>query len=237
MGPKKKIKIGSENQPEQTAGEAEKTTETPQFETPEQEASKFSSSNAETPADDMDRVESEGENDTPGESVHEMEAKIEAAANEAKESYDRFLRVSAEFENYKKRTTRQVEEFKKYANQALIKDLLPVVDNLELALKSSTQSQGHPSGLVDGVDLTLKEVLKVFEKYHITPIDALGKPFDPKFHEAVMREESEEYTENTVINEMQRGYLIHDRLLRPTMVVVAMPKTTRGDNRHNNETE
>ena len=237
MGTKKKIKIGSKNQSDQTSKAAGKPAETSEIEMPEQVAPQIPSSKTESSPNDQDRVESAGDKSASDEPYHEMEAKLEAAVNEAKESYDRFLRVSAEFENYKKRSARQVEEFKKYANQALIKDLLPVVDNLELALKSSTQSKGNHSGLVDGVDLTLKEVFKVFEKYHITPIDALGKPFDPKFHEAVMREESEEYTENTVINEMQRGYLIHDRLLRPTMVVVAMPKTSHGDDRHNNETE
>ena len=232
MSAKKKIKIGTKNLSNQTAEGADKSPETP-----EQATSDYSSPHAGSPASDTNRVSSEETKEPGADSVHELEAKLEAAVNEAKESYDRFLRVSAEFENYKKRSARQVEEFKKFANQALVKDLLPVVDNLELALKSATQNQGHPSGLVDGVDLTLKEVLKVFEKYHITPIDALGKPFDPKFHEAVMREESEDYTENTVISEMQRGYLIHDRLLRPTMVVVAMPKASHGDDHPNNETE
>ena len=73
-------------------------------------------------------------------------------------------------------------------------------------------------------NLTRKEILKVFENFHVKPIEALGKPFDPNFHEAVMREESNEHPENTVVNELQKGYLMHDRLLRPSMVVVAMPK-------------
>jgi molecular chaperone GrpE len=116
-------------------------------------------------------------------------------------------------------------DFKKFANQSLLKELLPIIDNFELAIKAAAEApDGKDACLLDGVELTRKEILKVFENFHVEPIDALGKPFDPNFHEAVMREESDEHPENTVVNELQKGYLMHDRLLRPTMVVVAMPK-------------
>jgi molecular chaperone GrpE len=131
--------------------------------------------------------------------------------------------VSAEFENYKKRSAREMEDFRKFANQNLIKDLLPIVDNLELALRSYDDHENADSSLRDGIDLTLKEILKVFENHHVKPVEALGKTFDPKYHEAVMQEESDKHPENTVTNELQKGYLIHDRLLRPSMVVVAAP--------------
>jgi molecular chaperone GrpE len=135
------------------------------------------------------------------------------------------LRVSAEFENYKKRTAREMADFKKFANQSLLKELLPIIDNFELAIKAAAEApDGKDACLLDGVELTRKEILKIFENFHVEPIDALGKPFDPNFHEAVMREESDEHPENTVVNELQKGYLMHDRLLRPSMVVVAMPK-------------
>jgi molecular chaperone GrpE len=102
---------------------------------------------------------------------------------------------------------------------------LPIIDNLELALKSSEESgRNVDSKLREGVDLTRKEILKIFEKYNVKQIEALGEPFDPNYHEAVMREESDRYGENTVISELQKGYLMHDRLIRPTMVVVATPK-------------
>jgi len=157
--------------------------------------------------------------------VKDLRSKLETKTGEAEENYDRLLRVSAEFENYKKRTAREMVDFQKYANQSLLRELLPIIDNLELAIKAAAEAADSTDAcLLDGVELTRKEILKVFENFHVEPIDALGKPFDPNFHEAVMREESEEHPENTVVNELQKGYLMHDRLLRPSMVVVAMPK-------------
>jgi molecular chaperone GrpE len=159
-------------------------------------------------------------------SLKEMEARFEAKEAEAKETYDRLLRVSADFENYKKRSTREMEEFRKYANQSLLKEMLSVVDNLELAINSSSDGKNTDKTLIEGLNLTLNEILRVFEKFNVTPIEAQGKTFDPAYHEAVMREETDDYPENSVISEFQKGYLIHDRLLRPAMVVVAVPKTT-----------
>jgi molecular chaperone GrpE len=103
----------------------------------------------------------------------------------------------------------------------LIKELLSVVDNLELAMNSTNGHKTIEQGLLQGLDLTHKEILKVFEKFNVKPIEAKGQAFDPAFHEAVMQEETDEFEANTVINELQKGYLIHDRLLRPSMVVVA----------------
>jgi len=153
--------------------------------------------------------------------IKDLEAQLEDKEQEAKENYDRLLRVSAEFENYKKRTSRELEEFRKFANQSLIKELLSVVDNLELAMNSANGHETIDQGLLQGLDMTHTEILKVFEKFNVKPIEAKGRIFDPTFHEAVMQEETDEFDENTVINELQKGYLIHDRLLRPSMVVVA----------------
>jgi len=163
-------------------------------------------------------------------SLKEMEARYEAKEQEAKETYDRLLRVSADFENYKKRAAREMEDYRKFANQSLLKEMLSVVDNLELAINSSNDGEKPDQSLIEGLNLTLNEILKVFERFNVKPIEARGKNFDPAFHEAVMREETDDYPENTVISEFQKGYLIHDRLLRPAMVVVAMPKTTAPKN-------
>jgi molecular chaperone GrpE len=169
------------------------------------------------PADTVQSPESEV--------IKELRSKLETKTGEAEENYDRLLRVSAEFENYKKRTAREMAELSKYANQSLIRELLPIIDNLELAIKAAAETtDGSDACLLDGVELTRREILKVFENFHVEPIEAFGKPFDPNFHEAVMREENDEHPENTVVNELQKGYLMHDRLLRPSMVVVAMPK-------------
>jgi len=168
--------------------------------------------------------------------VKELEAKLEAKEKEAVETYDRLLRASAEFDNYKKRSSREMEEFRKFANQSLIKEMLSVVDNLELAMNSTNGHKAIDKDLLQGLEMTHKEILKVFEKFNVKPIDAKGQPFDPTFHEAVMQEETNDSPKNTVINELQKGYMIHDRLLRPSMVVVAKPKENNaGEKPHKKE--
>jgi len=200
MSQKKKIKIQTE---------------------PEEEESKIETSGkARTAEAELDKTEQSDIND----SVKDLEDKLHGKEVEAKETYDRLLRVSAEFENYKKRSAREMEEFRKFANQSLIKEMLSVVDNLELAMNSTDSQKAIDKGVVEGLEMTHREILRVFERFNVKPIDAKNQAFDPTFHEAVMQEETDEFPENTVINEMQRGYLIHDRLLRPAMVVVAKPK-------------
>lgn len=186
--------------------------------------------NTDKPAPDDDKsLSSENGDADPADTenpLKEIEARFEAKEEEAKEAHDRLLRVSADFENYKKRASREMEEFRKYANQSLLKEMLSVVDNLELAINSSNDGKNTDKNLIEGLNLTLNEILRVFEKFNVTPIEAQGKTFDPAYHEAVMREETDDYPENSVMSEFQKGYLIHDRLLRPAMVVVAVPKTT-----------
>ncbi len=205
MSGKKNIKINSESDGDQKKdADAEETAAESKMESPHGEPAK------------TDQVEGD-------DLIEDLEAKLESKEQEAKENYERLLRVSAEFENYKKRTSRDLEEFRKFANQSLIKEMLSVVDNLELATNSTNGHKTIDKGLLQGLDMTHKEILKVFEKFEVRPIDAMGQTFDPTFHEAVMQEETDEFAENTVINELQKGYLIHDRLLRPSMVVVARP--------------
>jgi len=183
-------------------------------------------------ADDKKAQENDSKKDkkiTAADPMKELKEKFKKSEVEAKQSYDRYLRVSAEFENYKKRSAREMDDFRKFANQSLVKELLPIVDNLELAIKSANDNKNVDNCLLDGVDLTLKEILKIFEKYHVKAIEALGITFDPRYHEAVMREETDKHPENSIINELQKGYLIHDRLLRPSMVVVAAPKRPDDD--------
>lgn len=199
----------------------------------------------ETDSEKVDDQEINPESETRGEespnseaeSIKDLEAKLEAKEQEAGETYDRLLRVSAEFDNYKKRSTREMEEFRKFANQSLIKEMLSVVDNLELAKNSTNDHKTIDKDLLQGLDMTHKEILKVFEKFNVKPIDAKGQPFDPAFHEAVMQEETDDVPKNTVINELQKGYMIHDRLLRPAMVVVAKPKEKKDDDEPHNKRE
>jgi molecular chaperone GrpE len=162
--------------------------------------------------------------------LKELEEKLKNTELEAKQTYDRFLRVSAEFDNYKKRSSREMSEFRKYANESLISDMLTVVDNIERAISTSSSDDKANSCIIEGVSLTLKEILRVFDNFGVKPIESLCKTFDPNFHQAVMQQESEEHPENTVIAELQKGYMIHDRLLRPSMVVVSKSKTTKNNN-------
>lgn len=148
-------------------------------------------------------------------------AKLEASDQKAQENYDRLLRLSAEFDNYKKRTARETAELVKYANEGLIKELLNIVDNLERAIESAGQESDADNPLKQGVQLTLDEVLKILERFNVKPVKAVGEPFDPAFHQAMMQQTSADHPANTVISEMQKGYVMHDRLLRPSMVVVA----------------
>jgi len=207
MSKKKKIKINVES--EETAENENTEKSAPaldEYDKPENETGDDEAANARNP-------------------LKELEARLESKEEEAKETYDRLLRVSADFENYKKRSTREMEEFRKYANQSLLKEMLTVVDNLELAINSAEEEKSTDEKLIEGLNLTRTEMLRVLEKFNVKPITARGEVFDPAFHEAVMREETDDYPENTVLSEFQKGYLIHDRLLRPAMVVVAASKS------------
>ena len=174
--------------------------------------------------EETDAAPAEESDAPPSDPLEDLEEKYEAAVEEQKQTFDRFLRVSAEFENYKKRKDRELADFRKFANESLFKDLLPLVDNLDRAVESAKQDQSSSSNFVDGVEMILNETLKVLDKYKVSPIDALNKPFDPSYHQAVYREESDQHPDNTVINVIQKGYMLHDRLLRPAMVVVSQAK-------------
>ena len=183
------------------------------------------SDSGDNPVENLDPATAENETVEPPDPLTELKAKLAAQEKEAKEAHDRLLRVSADYENYKKRSAREMEDFRKYANQSLLKEMLTVVDNLELAINSAKEEKKTDKKLIEGLNLTRDEMLRVFEKFDVKPISARGEKFDPAFHEAVMREETDDYPENTVLSEFQKGYLIHDRLLRPAMVVVAVPKS------------
>ncbi len=180
-------------------------------------------------------IDSDKDNKKTGDPLKEMEARLESLEKEAKESYDRFLRVSAEFENYKKRAAREMNDFRKFANESFVKAMLPIVDNLDRAIESSSNDDHAQNSVVEGVNMTLKEILKVFEQFNVKPFESLGKAFDPALHQAVMQEETVDHPENTILNELQKGYMMHDRLLRPAMVVVS--KTTESENQENEAQE
>lgn len=152
--------------------------------------------------------------------------RLAAAETKADDYYDRLLRTSAEFDNYKKRTAREMRDTIKFANERILKDLLIIVDNLERATDAVCAEDQKDNPLLQGIHLTLNELLKLLEQQGVKPIQAIDEPFDPTFHQAMMQEEVEGKPANTVVREMQKGYLIHDRLLRPALVGVS--KATQG---------
>jgi molecular chaperone GrpE len=158
--------------------------------------------------------------------VKKLRQELDAKCEEVKVNYDRFVRQVAELENFKKRATREKDEAVRFANESLVRDLLPVIDNLERAV-AHAQGGGNGKPLVEGVEMVLKGILDVLAKHGVAQISAVGQPFDPEKHEAMAQVESENHAPNTVIEEHHKGYLLKDRLLRPALVTVAMSLKTR----------
>ncbi len=156
----------------------------------------------------------------PPETLEEALAEMARLKEEAALNYDRWLRAAAEAENVRRRCEREKSDYLKYATESLIRELLPVVDNLERALEHTEGSQDCAT-LHRGVELTLKGLQAALERQGVVAIEALGRPFDPNLHEAVSVEERPTAGDNEVVGQLQRGYLLKDRLLRPALVVVA----------------
>jgi molecular chaperone GrpE len=154
------------------------------------------------------------------EAIADIEAARDKAQAEAKEQYDRLLRVSADFDNYKKRVAKEKADLTRYGNEELIKALLPVIDNLERALEHAAGA-GEQGGIREGVEMTLQQFSQILRRFGITPISAAGERFDPTRHEAVMEQATAEHDPGHVVAELEKGYLLNDRLVRPAKVVVA----------------
>jgi molecular chaperone GrpE len=149
----------------------------------------------------------------------EMVDPIEDVRREKDALQDRLLRTAAEFDNYRKRMERERRELSEYTAAEVVKDLLPILDNFERALQAPASADTET--FRKGIELIHKQMLDLLKKRGVKPIDALGADFDPNFHEAVIHEVSDEHREGEVMQELQRGYLLGDRLLRPAMVKVA----------------
>ena len=148
---------------------------------------------------------------------------LEHAEAQAAEYLEQLQRTQAEFANYKKRLEREREEFIGLANAALISKLLPILDDFERALQTVSDNLQSPTW-VEGVLLIERRLRTILEQEGLSEIEAVGEQFDPELHHAVVREETTEQGENTIIGEMQKGYRLHDKVLRPSMVrVAAMP--------------
>lgn len=133
---------------------------------------------------------------------------------------DRALRFQAELDNYRKRVSRQMDEERRYAQVPLIRDLLPVLDNVARAVEAAEKTADAAS-LLEGFRLVAKQLQGVLERHHCTPIEALHERFDPHLHEAILQQPSSEFPPNTVLDVVQAGYRVHDRVVRPAQVIVA----------------
>lgn len=142
---------------------------------------------------------------------------LEDKQKEIDEYKNRWLRAQADFDNYKKRMQREIQEINLYAGEQLVKDILPVIDNFERALDSEKDTN---DGFYKGVKLIYQQIIDVLKKHEIQEIEALGKPFDPSYHEAVMMVESEEFKPDTVAEVLLKGYMYHSKVIRPSMVKV-----------------
>jgi molecular chaperone GrpE len=144
--------------------------------------------------------------------------------NKSEESYDRYLRAQAEIDNILKRNKKEKEEWVKFSNERLIKELLPVMDNLEKAI-SHAKEENSLHALREGVELTLKGLKDILMKSGLEDVEAKGKPFDPCFHHAVSEQEDENVEAGVVLDEFQKGYTLNQRLIRPAMVVLSRGKS------------
>jgi molecular chaperone GrpE len=156
----------------------------------------------------------------------EAQQALAAAQAECAKNWDLYLRERAELENFRKRTQRDKEEFRIFTRKELLLEVLPVLDNLERALEHAGQGQ-EGQGLLAGVNMTVLQFRKVIEDFGARPMVTLGTPFDPSLHQAMAQQETADQPPGTVLSEYQKGYLLHDRLLRPALVVVA--KAPAGD--------
>lgn len=155
--------------------------------------------------------------------IGELKSELTKKEEELRKLHDKYLRICAEFENYKKRNMKEQMEFAKYANEKLLKELLPVIDNLERAISHSKETKDF-QGLIEGVELTYKQFLDSLSHFGVKVMNSLSEPFDPSKHQAIGQIESDKYDENIVAEELQKGYLLEDRILRPALVNVSKKK-------------
>ena len=151
---------------------------------------------------------------------------------ELQEINAKYLRLYAEFDNYKKRVSKDKEELIKYGNESLLYEILPFIDHLEMALKHASNEVS--SGLVQGVEITLRDLRKTLEKFGLTAIEADGKTFDPVVHHAMSQVERNDTEDNTVVEEFRRGYMLRDKVLRPALVAVSK-KTVKSEGQEQEE--
>lgn len=166
-------------------------------------------------------------------SLDDLVCQLEDVAKKADENWERFLRTQAEMENLRRRAEKDLENAHKFALEKFVRDLLPVIDSLELGIQAASGDNSGVEKLREGNELTLKQFQAVFEKFNIVTVNPLGERFNPELHLAMSIQESSDAEPNTVLTVFQKGYVLNGRLLRPAVVVVAksIPQTPKIDER------
>jgi molecular chaperone GrpE len=172
-----------------------------------------------------EKQETKGE-EKDSERVEMLTRDLKEEKKRSEEYLTRLKYVQADLENFKKRVDRQTEEVKKYSNERLVIELLEVVDELELAVKSG-RSSGSKEALMQGVEMTLGKLKKVLEDEGVSPIECVGKPFDPSKHHAVAKVERDDVEECTVVEEVRRGYMMREKVIRPSIVKVTVKPSSK----------
>ncbi|WP_127532286.1 nucleotide exchange factor GrpE [Paenibacillus kobensis] len=148
------------------------------------------------------------------------DARVAELERQVEEHQQRYLRAQADFDNFRRRTIKEREELAQYATMKLLNQLLPVVDNFERAIAAAKQNSDFEA-LSKGVDMISRQFSQVLEQEGLKPMEVVGEPFNPEYHQAVMQEQSSEHEEGTVLEELQKGYMLKDKVLRPAMVKVS----------------
>jgi molecular chaperone GrpE len=170
--------------------------------------------------EDENPAEEQEESAESAEESDSLAAELETARQEARNSQELYLRSLADMDNLRKRTQREKEDIAKFGNENILREILPVIDNLERAIEHA-ETQGEDAGLLEGVQMTLSQFSSVLQKFGVEQVAAVGEQFDPAHHQAMGQVETDEVPANHVANELQKGYMLNSRLLRPAMVMVA----------------
>lgn len=173
--------------------------------------------------EDLEATGAESGTPAAGQSIDNLREALDKKETEYKDLHDKYLRALAETENFRKRVTREQVESIKYANEKILCDLLSVVDNIERAILHSKEKKDFDA-LTDGLELTVKEFNTVLEKYGVKCVESIGQLFDPARHHAVATVESNAHQDNIIVEEFRKGYILNDRILRPSLVSVAKKK-------------
>ena len=155
-----------------------------------------------------------------GDALNDLQEDLAKKEEEIKALNDKVLRAHAEFENFKKRVTKEKSDLMKYANEEFAKEMLRTIDNLEMALDHAREDNQSDS-ITEGIEIILKQLLQSLDRFGVKGFNAVGEPFDTTRHEAVVQVESAEHEPDTVMSEAQKGYFLRDRLLRPALVTVS----------------